>query len=300
MLRMCARGGSLRSGKKVELISVIPKLRQCLEQVRRAGKTIGLVPTMGALHQGHGRLIETAVAQSGCVVVSIFVNPIQFNQQEDFEKYPRALEEDLEFCEAHGVDIVFAPPVGEMYPEPLRTHVEVSWLTDHLCGAFRPGHFRGVTTVVAKLFNIVQPDRAYFGEKDAQQLAVIRRMVRDLNIPIAIVAVPTVREGDGLAVSSRNVRLTPEHRRTAPLLYQALLTVAQAIESGLKDPVQARARALALIERAPEIRLEYLEIVDPENMQPVRSIEGPVRVAAAVWLGGTRLIDNVLAKPANR
>ncbi len=249
---------------------------------------------MGALHQGHGSLIDAARRECGLVVVSIFVNPIQFNQASDFESYPRALDADLEFCRVRGADIVFAPPEKEMYPAPLDTHVEVSRLTDHLCGAFRPGHFRGVTTVVAKLFNIVQPDRAYFGEKDAQQLAVIRRMVRDLNFPVRVVGVPIVREADGLALSSRNQHLSPAGRKKAAVLYRALCRAAERIDSGTRDSAAVIEAARSVLATEPEVRVEYLEVVDAEQMQPVSEITGPVRVAVAAWVGDTRLIDNVL------
>ena len=252
---------------------------------------------MGSLHQGHGRLIETAREECGCVVVSIFVNPTQFNQKEDYERYPRSIDTDLEFCGQRGADIVFAPEVEEMYPDSPSTFVEVPGVSENLCGRFRPGHFRGVATVVAKLFQIVQPDRAYFGEKDAQQLAVIRRMVADLNMPVQIVGVPTVRESDGLALSSRNGLLTPRERAAAPVLYQALRRAAQEIAGGQAEPDEIKKVAQSLLAAYPELRVEYLEIVDPEEMRPVERVNAPVRVAIAAWLGSTRLIDNVLAAP---
>ena len=283
----------------LRVVSAISELREALAAARRTGASIGLVPTMGALHAGHGRLIEQACQETDWVVVSIFVNPIQFDRKDDYTRYPRPLSGDLEFCEARGVEMVFAPEAGEMYPEPQSTLVEVRGVAEHLCGRFRPGHFQGVATVVLKLFNIVQPDRAYFGEKDAQQLAVIRRMVRDLNVPVRIVAVPTVREADGLALSSRNRRLSAEERRVAPALYQALQLAAQRIASGAGDPAELQRAALALLDEHPEVRVEYLEIVDPDEMQPVARITAPVRVAAAVWIGSTRLIDNVLCQPAS-
>ncbi|MGA2436340.1 MAG: pantoate--beta-alanine ligase, partial [Bryobacteraceae bacterium] len=255
-------------------------------------------PTMGALHAGHGSLIETARRETGCVAVSIFVNPIQFNQQEDYIRYPRPLAVDAEFCRARGADIVFAPAVEEMYPSPQRTFVEVAGVSARLCGEYRPGHFRGVATVVSKLFHIVQPHRAYFGEKDAQQLAVIRRMAKDLNVPVEIVAVPTVREESGLALSSRNRLLTPEQRAIAPALYQALRAAAEMVSGGLRDIESIKTLALEPLAWHPEIRVEYFEIVDPDEMQPVEQIAGPVVIAAAVWLGSTRLIDNVQARPA--
>jgi pantoate--beta-alanine ligase len=273
------------------------EIREMLARVRRLGATIGLVPTMGALHEGHGRLMEMARSQSDCVVVSIFVNPIQFDRQDDFERYPRPFDADLSFCGAHGVDIVFAPDKSEMYPEAPLTSVEVARVSETLCGEFRPGHFRGVATVVLKLFNIIQPSRAYFGEKDAQQLAVIRRMVRDLSLPLEIVPVPTLRESDGLAMSSRNKHLSPEERATAPIVFQSLLAAQQLIAQGSTDPAEIRAASLAVLAQQPAARAEYLEVVDPDDMQPVQSVTGPVRVAAAVWLGSTRLIDNMLCQP---
>jgi pantoate--beta-alanine ligase len=268
----------------------IAELRSLLA---RAARPVGLVPTMGALHAGHGRLIDAARRASASVVVSIFVNPIQFNQAEDYQRYPRPIEADLAFCAARGVDFVFAPPAEEMYPQPQLTFVEVSRLTDHMEGRYRPGHFRGVATVVLKLFQIVAPERAWFGEKDAQQLAVVRRMVRDLNLPVEILSVPTVREPDGLALSSRNQHLDPEERQIAPRLYQALCAAAERITAGERCAQTARQAALDVLVAEPRMRVEYLEIADDDEMQPVERIAGPVRVAAAVWLGRTRLIDNV-------
>ncbi len=278
------------------LAQSIRELREKLEPFRRAGRTIGLVPTMGALHAGHGRLIELAREQCEAVVASVFVNPIQFNQAQDFERYPRPLEEDLRFCSERGVDLVFAPADREMYPCPQLTFVDVERVTERLCGATRPGHFRGVTTVVTKLLNIVQPQRAYFGEKDAQQLAAIRRMVFDLNLPVEIVPVPTVREPDGLALSSRNRHLSAEERRIAPALYRALEEAREMIGSGLGDFSEVRRRALQKLADYPQIQVEYFEIVDADTMQPVERIGGPVRVAVAAWLGATRLIDNILVR----
>jgi pantoate--beta-alanine ligase len=279
-----------------QVIRSIAELRKALASVRETMRTIGLVPTMGALHAGHAKLIETAQREADCVVTSIFVNPIQFNRNEDYDRYPRDLSNDVEFCTVRGVDLIFAPPADEMYPEPQRAFVDVEALSDHLCGEFRPGHFRGVATVVLKLLNIVQPSRAYFGEKDAQQLAVIRRMVKDLNIPVAIVEVPTVRETDGFALSSRNQQLNAEERRIAPALNQALRRAEKLISAGVRGAEEIKSSALAILQRYPEIRVEYLEIVDPESMQPVEAIAGPVRVMMAAWIGKTRLIDNVLCR----
>jgi pantoate--beta-alanine ligase len=222
------------------------------------------------------------------VVVSIFVNPIQFDRGDDYDRYPRTLATDAEFCAARGTDIIFAPDAREMYPAPLRTSVNVAVLSEHLCGRYRPGHFQGVATVVAKLFNIVQPDIAYFGEKDAQQLAIIERMAADLNMPITICRVPTVRETDGLALSSRNQRLGAEERRAAPVLYRALCAARERMPS----VEEAKRTALAIIAEEPLVRVEYLEVVDQE-MTPVQEVRSPARIAVAAWLGSTRLIDNV-------
>jgi len=268
----------------------IADLRGWLGQARRP---LGFVPTMGALHAGHGRLIDEARAASASVAVGVFVNPIQFNQSEDYARYPRPLETDLAFCAARGVDVVFAPPVEEMYPRPQAAFVEVGRVADHMEGRFRPGHFRGVATVVMKLFQIVQPDRAYFGEKDAQQLAVIRRMVQDLNVPVEIAGVATVRAPDGLALSSRNRLLSAEERAIAPLLYRALRAAERRIAAGETGAEAVKRAAREVLAAEPRMRVEYLEIADDAEMQPVECVAGPVRVAAAVWVGGTRLIDNV-------
>jgi pantoate--beta-alanine ligase len=252
---------------------------------------------MGALHAGHARLIEEARRDCECVVVSIFVNPLQFDQQEDLDRYPRTVDADVEMCRALGVDFVFAPTAGEMYPVPPACVIEVGRLGDHLCGRFRPGHFRGVATVVMKLFQIVQADRAYFGEKDAQQLSIVRRLVTDFNVPIEIVGVPTVREADGLAMSSRNRRLSPEDRASATALYRALSTARREIESGETDAAAVARKASEDIPQRDGLKIEYLEVVDPVDMQPVERITGPVLVAAALWVGGVRLIDNVRGEP---
>jgi len=276
----------------VRAVHTVSDLRKALE----SAELIGLVPTMGALHAGHENLIEMARRECTTVVVSIFVNPIQFGPSEDYARYPRPLEQDLEACARRGADLVFAPPVEEMYPLPQLTFVEVTRISEHLCGKFRPGHFRGVATVVLKLLNIVQPQRAYFGEKDMQQLQVIRRMALDLNLPVTIVGVPTVREADGLALSSRNKYLSVEERRAAPALYQALQAAVRGIREGERDVTKARTAALEILEKQPLIRVEYLEIVDPDELAPVSTIGRSVRIAAAIWIGRTRLIDNVFVK----
>ena len=276
-----------------EVAETIARVRAWRDDRRRAGERVGFVPTMGALHEGHGRLIETARQRGDHVVVSIFVNPLQFDRTDDLERYPRTLDADLRICNDRGAEVVFVPTVGEMYPvEPLCT-VTVKRITDRLCGQFRPGHFDGVATVVTKLFDIVQPDIAYFGEKDAQQLAVIRRMVVDLNIPVDIVGVPTVREADGLALSSRNVRLSTEERSKALALYRALGEADRAIAGGERDARAVERRAAAVIPPDASLRLEYLEVVDPVELQRVDRIDGTVLVAGALWVGNTRLIDNL-------
>ncbi len=279
-----------------QLVQTIAEIRKRLEPFR-SSQIIGLVPTMGALHAGHQSLIQQARKEADCLVVSIFVNPLQFGPKEDYTHYPRTPEADLDFCRKLEVDLIFEPEVEEMYPTPSLTSVEVTRITDHLCGPFRPGHFSGVATVVAKLFQIIQPQRAYFGEKDAQQLRVIERMVSDLNLGVTVVAVPTVREPDGLAVSSRNQYLRPQERRSAPILYRALQAAQQAIAEGVLDSGEARKRGLAVLEQDQSVKIEYLEIVDPEEMQPVERITGPIRVAGAIRIGTIRLIDNLLIAP---
>ena len=272
-------------------------LRARLDRSRDARISIGLVPTMGALHAGHIALIERARRECGCVVVTIFVNPLQFDREDDLRRYPRTLEADLDTCRGLGVDVVFAPRDDEMYPSPPACTVRVDRLADHLCGRHRPGHFEGVATVVLKLLQIALPARAYFGEKDAQQTAIIRRVVRDFNVPVDIVEVPIVREPDGLAISSRNVHLGREERRMAVSLYRVLCEVQRHIAAGRTDAGAVRRQAAACLPADDGLRLEYLELVDPEDMQPVERITGPVRVAGALWVGATRLIDNLLCKP---
>jgi len=280
----------------MEVVETIADLRGRLA-ARRGSGPLGLVPTMGALHEGHASLIRQARADCATVVVSIFVNPIQFDRPADLARYPRSLEADAALCESLDADFVFAPSVEEMYPVPLECKVEVGRLADHLCGRYRPGHFTGVATVVLKLFDIVQADRSYFGEKDAQQLAIVRRMVSDFNIPTAIVGVPTVRESDGLALSSRNQRLDRGERQIAPALFHALRQVKRAVETGVTDVGELKRLASSQIPGDPRVRLEYLEIVDPVDFQPVERVSGPVVAAGALWVGTTRLIDNMRCIP---
>jgi pantoate--beta-alanine ligase len=277
----------------VEVIAGIPELRARLDNIRIRGASIGLVPTMGALHRGHAKLLEIARCENNFLVTSIFVNPIQFDRKEDLENYPRTMEDDLRVCETCGVDVLFAPSPADLYPQEQLTFVESPALSAHLCGTHRPGHFRGVATVVLKLFNIIQPTRAYFGEKDAQQLAIIRRMVEDLNVPVAIVPLATVREEDGLALSSRNQRLTRGQRAIAPMLSRALRAAVDQIEEGERSTAALRQAALAIFAQHPEAQLEYFEVTDPGTLTAVDQIAGPVLIAAAMWLGSTRLIDNI-------
>ncbi|MEH0007311.1 MAG: pantoate--beta-alanine ligase [Flavobacteriales bacterium] len=267
-------------------------LRTFLGRQRRAGLQIGLVPTLGALHEGHAALVEAARRQNEMVVVSIFVNPTQFDSSTDFKTYPRDFQSDLAFCERHGVGVVFHPSEAEMYPEPPGTRISVPDLTRHLCGAKRPGHFEGVGILVSKLFNIAQPDRAYFGEKDAQQLAIIKRIVRDLDFPITLVGVPTVREADGLAMSSRNALLNPEQRRAAAMLNQHLQSAKQLLKSGEKDLKKVKIHLIERIQSESAAKIDYVEIVDAETLQPAKSADRSLLIAAAVYFGGVRLIDN--------
>ncbi|NOZ91935.1 MAG: pantoate--beta-alanine ligase [Dictyoglomi bacterium] len=282
----------------MEIIKSIEKLRKVLWEHRKAGKSIGFVPTMGYLHEGHLNLVRQARKDNDIVVVSIFVNPTQFGEGEDFDSYPRDLERDASLCEKEGVDYIFAPDTHEMYPDgaPL-VYVDVLKLSDHLCGRFRPGHFRGVLTVVAKLFNIVMPDRAYFGKKDIQQLRIIMQMVKDLNFPIEIVPVETTREPDGLAMSSRNTYLSPEERAVAPRIYESLKEGFQIIKDGERDATKVVEHILEKLEAIPGARPQYVQIVSWDDMQPVKELKDGIYVlATAVFLGPARLIDNIRFK----
>lgn len=278
----------------------IAATRAAVAAARAAGRSIGLVPTMGCLHAGHLSLVAAARRDGHFVVVSLFVNPTQFGPHEDYDRYPRDTAGDLQKCERAGVELVFMPEVAAMYPADAATTVHVARLTDTLCGPCRPGHFDGVATIVAKLFNIVQPDAAYFGQKDAQQLAVIRRMVRDLDFPLHIVGCPTVREPDGLALSSRNALLSPDERQQATALYRALTAARQRIVAGEREAATVVAEMRRLIEAVGPTRIDYVSIVDPDTMQPVERSTGPVLVALAVRFGATRLIDNLTVDPAER
>lgn len=281
----------------MEIITEPGAMQAWADGEREVGQRIALVPTMGALHEGHLELVRAARARAERVVVSIFVNPIQFNRRDDFERYPRALDEDAARCTAAGVDVVYAPPATLMYPEGFASGVEVAGLSEPLCGRSRPGHFRGVTTVVAKLFNAVRPHSAIFGEKDWQQLAVIRRMAADLDFGIEIVGVPTVREADGLALSSRNRLLSPEARAAARCVPRALDAAAGAVAHGATAARAIIDRASALIAAEPQARLEYVELRDPDSLAEVGEVVGPALLALAVWVGGVRLIDNRILCP---
>lgn len=287
-------------GNKMRVVRSIKQLREALEYMRQGGHTpIGFVPTMGYLHEGHASLLRRAGEMSNTVVMSIFVNPLQFGPNEDYDSYPRDEERDLELAEREGVDIVFIPSVEEMYPQPTRTTVSVSELTTRLCGASRPGHFNGVTTVVNKLFNIVQPDYAFFGLKDAQQVAVLRRMVSDLNMNVEIVPCPIVREGDGLALSSRNVFLSPEERSQALVLSRSLREARESIEEGKVTTVaEVRELLTSVISSSPLAVIDYAEILTFPNLEGLENevlltdVNGEIIIALAVKFGRTRLIDN--------
>lgn len=256
--------------------------------------TIGLVPTMGALHEGHMSLMDAARAACDRVAVSVFVNPLQFGPDEDYDSYPRDIERDAAICREHGVDAVFHPEPAEMYPPNYNTYVVMETLTDALCGASRPGHFRGVCTVVNKLFNIVQPDKAFFGQKDAQQLAIIKRMVADLNMNLQVVGCPIVREEDGLAKSSRNTYLSPEERAAALVLSRAVFAGQQAVAEGLRDAAALKQLMCDIVAAEPLARIDYIEVVDGETMQPTEQLGRFVLAALAVYIGQTRLIDNFI------
>jgi pantoate--beta-alanine ligase len=284
---------------KPTVVTDIVPLRDAVADARRRGQMVGLVPTMGALHAGHLSLIEAARAEAGFVIVSIFVNPTQFGPNEDLQRYPRPLERDLELCGRAGVDLVFHPEPAILYPPGYRTFVEVTGLQNILCGASRPGHFRGVATVVLKLFNLVQPDRAYFGQKDAQQARIIRQMVRDLNVPVEVRVCPIVREADGLALSSRNQYLEADERRQATVLHRALVEARQRIEAGERDAAAVRRAMVEHIASAPGAVVDYIAVVDADSLEELaRIVPGrPTLLALAVKFGGTRLIDNLQISP---
>lgn len=280
----------------MKIVETIAEVREQVRAWRQEGLSVGLVPTMGYLHEGHQSLIDRAVADNDRVVVSVFVNPMQFGVGEDLESYPRDMDRDAAICEKAGASLIFHPEPSEMYPEDFSSFVDMSTLTGGLCGKSRPVHFRGVCTVVSKLFNIVTPDRAYFGQKDAQQLAVIRHMVSDLSYGIEIIGCPIIREEDGLAKSSRNTYLNPEERQAALVLSRSLAEGRKLLENGETSAATIRQEITRQIETEPLAKIDYVEVVDWGNLEPVDVINGPVLVAIAVYIGKTRLIDNFIVE----
>jgi pantoate--beta-alanine ligase len=281
----------------MQVITQIAKLKQVVHAAKSKGKTVGLVPTMGYLHEGHLTLMRQARAEQGLVIATLFVNPLQFGPQEDYADYPRDLERDCKLAESTGIDILFAPSVDEMYPAgggKILTHVDVDKITATLCGASRPGHFRGVSTVVSKLFNISETDVAYFGQKDAQQVAVIRRMVEDLNMNVKIVAVPIVREADGLAMSSRNKYLDPGQRQAALVLSRSLDKARKMLTEGVRDSAVILSAMRALVDNEPLAEIDYIQVVDTLTLESINTIGSSALLAMAVRFGKTRLIDNLL------
>ena len=278
----------------MEITGTIEEVRKQVKEWRTQGLSVGLVPTMGYLHEGHKSLIDRAVAENDRVVVSDFVNPIQFGVNEDLSTYPRDIEADKRLCEQVGADLIFHPEAGEMYAPDFSTYVEMQKVSEGLCGKTRPTHFRGVCTVVCKLFHIVMPDRAYFGQKDAQQLAVIRRMVRDLDLDIQIVGCPIIREEDGLAKSSRNTYLSREERKAALVLSRAVFLGEDLMKKGERDADTILAAMRSLIEQEPLAKIDYVEMVDADSIEPLARARGRVLTAMAVYIGTTRLIDNFI------
>jgi len=278
----------------MKIITKFSIIQKEIKKAKKQGKTVGFVPTMGALHQGHLSLIRIARRENDLVVVSIFVNPSQFGPKEDYTKYPRNLELDAELCGKEKTDIIFYPGAKEMYPCGYNTYVTVERLSDTLCGKYRPGHFKGVATVVTKLLNIINPDIAYFGQKDAQQAVIIKKLVGDLNMPAKIKIMPTLREKDGLALSSRNVYLNPAERKDAPVLSQALDLAKGLVKRGVKDTTKIVDAMKHLIKKKKTAKIDYISIVGLENLEPLRKITGSCLIAEAVWIGRTRLIDNII------
>lgn len=278
----------------MKVVGTIKEVRELVKEWKRNGESVGFVPTMGYLHEGHGSLITKARENNDKVVVSIFVNPLQFGPSEDLESYPRDLEKDSKFCESLGADLIFHPEPEEMYHDDFSSYVDMSVLTEELCGLSRPVHFRGVCTVVSKLFNIVQPDNAYFGEKDAQQLAIIKHMVQDLNMDVNVVGCPIVREEDGLAKSSRNTYLSTEERQAALILSKTIELAKKLIAEGEKDADVVVAKMKANIETEPMAKIDYVKAVNGLTMQQQKEIKAPMLIAMAVYIGKTRLIDNAI------
>ena len=280
----------------MKIVETIAEVREQVKQWRKEGLTVGLVPKMGYLHEGHKSLIDRAVAENDRVVVSVFVNPMQFGPSEDLESYPRDMDRDAALCEKAGASLIFHPDPSEMYHKDFSSFVDMTTLTGGLCGKTRPIHFRGVCTVVSKLFNIVVPDKAYFGQKDAQQLAVIRHMVSDLNFGIEIVGCPIIREEDGLAKSSRNTYLSAQEREAALILSKSLAKGKEALKAGEVDAAKIRQIILDEIATEPLAKVDYVEVVDWNTLEPVETVKEPVLVAMAVYIGKTRLIDNFITE----
>ena len=283
-----------KTAEGIKVIEMIAEMKELVSKVKRQGKTIGFVPTMGYLHEGHLTLMRKAAEKTDFVVASIFVNPLQFGVGEDFEDYPRDLERDIRLAESAGVSLMFTPGVNEMYPGGYGTTVEGGNLTDKLCGRSRPGHFRGVTTVVTKLFNIVEPDIAFFGQKDAQQAAVLKKMAADLNMNLEIEVVPIVRETDGLAMSSRNKYLAPEERKAALVLSKGLELARNLVGAGARNTVDLKREITNFIIREPRARIDYVEILSFPGLKETENMDGRVIIALAVFIGDTRLIDNMV------
>lgn len=280
----------------MRVVQSIDEMKSVVREVRRRGETIGFVPTMGYLHEGHLSLMREAKSRTGFVIISIFVNPLQFGAGEDFAEYPRDLSRDSMLAEQAGVNVIFTPPVKEMYPQGYATFVEVLGLTDKLCGRSRPGHFKGVTTVVTKLFNIIEPDMAFFGQKDAQQAIVLQKMTADLNMNLSIEIMPTVREEDGLAMSSRNSYLDPEERKAAQILSRSLTAVRQMTESGEREVKALKKEIEGLIDKEPLARIDYVNILSVPGLAEVERLQGRNLIALAVYIGQTRLIDNIVVE----
>lgn len=278
----------------IRLVETIKEVRSFVDAVRKRGETIGFVPTMGAFHLGHLSLMRQAKKETDAVVVSVFVNPLQFAAGEDYDRYPRQMAKDLRMAESERVDVLLAPSVAEMYPKGFATYIDQNDLPTKLCGEFRPDHFRGVMSVVAKLFNIVKPDVAFFGQKDYQQYLLIRRMATDLNLDVDVRVLPTVREEDGLAMSSRNIYLGPKQRKDAICLYRALQRAEELIGSGESGAVRVASEMKRVIHRVKGARIDYIAVVNSDTLEPVKEIKGKTLIAAAVRIGKARLIDNIL------
>ncbi len=280
----------------MKAFKTIKDTKRFIRSQKQKQKTIGFVPTMGYLHEGHLSLMRAARKEKDLVVISIFVNPTQFGPKEDYKRYPRDFRRDKNLAKMAGVDIIFYPSVSEMYPDGYRTYVEVADITERLCGRSRPGHFKGVTTVVAKLFDVVQPDTAYFGQKDAQQAIVIKRMAQDLDMDLEVKVMPIVREGDGLAMSSRNTYLSKQERLDAPVLYESLNLAKRLVASGVRDARKIKSEMKRLINSKRSARVDYISIVNLKNLREVKRIDKNVLIALAVWMGKTRLIDNIIIR----